>query len=103
MKPDLYNKDVTTRRVTIGQDVNGQPSETLVDYLTFRAHVYTASAYQKFSASKATDFFTHRMLCDNLDITTADRAVIDGDTYRVVAVNRAPFTSQLSIDLERTE
>ncbi|HSV96777.1 MAG TPA: head-tail adaptor protein [Spirochaetota bacterium] len=103
MKPDLYNKDVTTRRATIGQDANGQPTETWADYLTFRAHVYAASAYQKFSASKATDFFTHRMLCDNLDIITADTAVIDGDTYRVVAVNRPPFTAQLSLDLERTE
>lgn len=98
----LKNTTVTIRRSTESVDEYGQPTLTWADYLTdVKAHVFQASAFQRFASAKTTDFFSHQMICDALDITTADRVVNDGLTYKVVAVNKPPFGSHLVCNLER--
>lgn len=99
----LKNTTVTIRRAISGVDEYGQPTETWADYLTdVKAHVFQASAVQRFASAKTTDFFSHQMVCDIIDITSADQVVNEGLTYKVVAVNKPPFGSHLVCNLERT-
>ena len=96
----LLNHTLTLQTMTLVDDGMGGQVETWVDSGTFRARISSLSAQERMAQDKTTTFATHRVYCDNMSVTTADRIKWGSYYFKIVGIrNPSEMYHHLEIDV----
>lgn len=87
MPEGFYNRTATLLRKTTTRNELGEFEETWSAVSTFLARLRTISGSEARVADRITRTASHRLYCDPVSISEADRVQVDGKTYEVVFVD----------------
>lgn len=73
----LFNNTLTLQTLTETVDGMGGVTQTWADTGSFRARISPLSSQERLVQDKTTSATTHRIYCDNIAITTANRIRYD--------------------------
>jgi SPP1 family predicted phage head-tail adaptor len=101
----LYNETATIQSVVRAADALGGRTNTWSTASTVPCRVRQLSAREAELYMRQTDNETFRMYCDpDVTVTTDNRVIVDGRTYRVIAVDDPHLMGEfLQVDMEYTE
>ena len=98
----LFNNTLTLQSLT--ETADGQGGVTLVwaDAGSFRARISSLSAQERMAQDKTTSVSTHKIFCDSMTVTTADR-IKWGDVYFQITGIVNPSEAYHHLELMVTE
>ncbi len=95
----LYNNTLTLQSVTRTDDGIGGYTETWTDVGSFKARISPLSSAERLAQDKTTQVTTHRIYCDNMIVTTADRIKWGDYYFEIIGItNPSEAYSHLEID-----
>ncbi len=95
----LFNNTLTLQTLTETADGQGGSTTAWTDSGSFKARISPISSQERILQNKAVQTTTHRIYCDNMTVTTADR-IKWGDVYfEIVGItNPSEAYSHLELD-----
>ena len=82
----LFNNTLTLQSKTFVDDGVGGQAETWTDVGNFKARISSLSAQEKIAQDRTTTISTHKVFCDNMTVTTADRLKWGGVYFEITGV-----------------
>jgi len=96
----LLNQTLTLQSSTETDDGAGGVTQTWVDIGSFRGRVSSLSAQERMAQDKTTTYATHRVYCDNMSVTTANRIKWGDYYFQIVGIkNPSEMYYHLEIDV----
>jgi SPP1 family predicted phage head-tail adaptor len=100
----LFNHTLTLQTLTETDDGMGGITTAWADSGTFRARISSLSAQERLAQDKNTTFATHRIYCDNMTITTADRIKWGSYYFQITGIkNPSEMYHHLEIDVREID
>lgn len=82
----LFNHTLTLQSLTRTSDSQGGFTESWSDIGTFDARISILSAAEKMAQDKVTTLATHRVYCESMVVTTADRIKWGTYYFQIVGI-----------------
>ena len=82
----LYNNTLTLQVLTETADGQGGSTTTWADSTIFRARISSLSAQEKMAQDRTTTIATHKIYCNNMTVTTADRIKWDTVYFEITGI-----------------
>ena len=96
----LFNHTLTLQTMAFVDDGMGGQVETWSDTGSFKARISSLSAQERMAQDKTTTFATHRVYCDNMSVTTADRIKWGNYYFKIIGIkNPSELYYHLEIDV----
>ena len=96
----LLNQTPTLQTLTETADGQGGVTTAWSDTGSFRARISSLSAQERMVQDKTTTFATHRVYCDNMSVTTANRIKWGDYYFQIVGIkNPSEMYHHLEIDV----
>ena len=97
----LFNNTLTLQVLTETADGQGGNTTVWADSTIFRGRISSLSAQERMAQDKATTIATHKIFCDNMTVTTADR-IRNSDSTRYFQIKGIVNPSNSNHHLELT-
>ena len=96
----LLNQTLTLQTLTETDDGQGGVTSVWSDTGSFKARISSLSAQERMAQDKMTTFATHRVYCDNMNVTTADRIKWGSYYFKIIGIkNPSEAFHHLEIDV----
>jgi len=96
----LLNHTLTLQTLTETDDGQGGTTSAWADSGTFKARISSLSAQERMAQDKTTTYATHRVYCDNMTVTTADRIKWGSYYFEIKGIkNPSEIYHHLEIDV----
>ena len=82
----LYNNTLTLQVLTETSDSQGGSTTTWADSTVFKARISSLSAQEKMAQDKTTTVASHKIYCNNMTVTTADRIKWDTVYFEITGI-----------------
>jgi SPP1 family predicted phage head-tail adaptor len=98
----LFNNTLTLQTLAETADGQGGTTSVWTDAGSFRARISSLSAQERLIQNKTTAVSTHKIFCDSMTVTTADR-IKWGDVYFQITGITNPSEAYHHLELLVTE
>ncbi len=98
----LFNNTLTLQTLTESDDLQGGVTQAWADFGSFKARISPISSQERMLQNKATQTTTHRIYCNNMLVTTADR-IKWGDVYFEIVGITNPSEAYDHIEIDARE
>ena len=97
----LFNNTLTLQIKTLEDDGQGGQIEVWSDSGTFRARISPLNSQERLLQDKVTNTTTHRIYCDNMQVTTEDRIKWGSVYFEILGIiNPSEAYHHLEIDVK---